>query len=431
MKKILLILFIPFCTLIGQNSLDLDIKKADFNEVAYQEFYSKVYSWNQGPFEFLGPSAYALESIELELFIRFKVNGIWQEWQNMDDQHDAEGISDRQTWVLALVEFPIEAWQLRSDKMPPDIITMRFYWAPSANNTELENSEPSKAKPTKSQSAKESQSCNCPSPPICDRNCWCPNNDCPPPSSYTPTTPTHLIVHHSAGANTSSNFSAIVAYYWDLHVNTNGWSDIGYNWLIDPNGIVYEGRGSGNTGAHFSCLNSGTLGLCYIGNYQNTAVPTPGLQSLAELLLYEACQNGIDPADSSIHSSSQLQLRHISGHRDANSATVGCPKGTACPGQVLYNKLDSLALSLSQNTCLLSAYSEELTSIYIYPNPSEDFIHWDINIEELILYDVQGRKLALDLPKQKTLDVSSLSKGLYQLQFKWEGEWYHQKLWIQ
>ncbi|MGB0978583.1 MAG: T9SS type A sorting domain-containing protein, partial [Croceimicrobium sp.] len=62
---------------------------------------------------------------------------------------------------------------------------------------------------------------------------------------------------------------------------------------------------------------------------------------------------------------------------------------------------------------------------------SEDFIHWDINIEELILYNVQGRKLALDLPKQKSLDVSSLSKGLYQLQFKWEGEWYHQKLWIQ
>jgi len=433
MKKALLFLLLPFLNIQAQNTLELKIKSSDFREVARAEFHSDVYTWTKGAYDFLGPSAYSISPQILDLEIRFKVEGHWQEWQYMNDQHDAEGIKDRQTWVLDLLEYPIEAWQLRIQKIKPADITMRFYWSPIAGENTKKHLPQKETKPSSLNSNTPSnfQSCTCPPPPICGRNCWCPNNNCPPPSSYTPTTPTHLIVHHSAGANSSNDFAAVVAYYWDLHVNTNGWDDIGYNWLIDPNGVVYEGRGSGNTGAHFSCLNSETLGFCLIGNYENSPVPGAGLQALNDILLYEACQNNIDPADSSIHQSSQLNLRHISGHRDANSATVGCPKGTACPGQIMYNKLDSLGLALSQEICLLHQSETPLPSNYFYPNPTSSQLHWDIQLRALKLFDAQGREIHLPMSEEKTLDLSDLAPGIYSLHFRQEEQWQQQKIYIQ
>ncbi|MBK8668457.1 MAG: N-acetylmuramoyl-L-alanine amidase [Saprospiraceae bacterium] len=61
----------------------------------------------------------------------------------------------------------------------------------------------------------------------------------------------------------------MVASIFDFHVNTNGWQDIGYNWLIDPNGVLYEGRGGGENvrGAHMCGYNNNTLGVCVMGNF--------------------------------------------------------------------------------------------------------------------------------------------------------------------
>ena len=78
--------------------------------------------------------------------------------------------------------------------------------------------------------------CNCPQPDFENRADWCPAGDCPPHPNPEPTNVTHLIIHHSAGVNTSSDWAAVVRSIWDYHVNANGWSDIGYNWLVDPNG---------------------------------------------------------------------------------------------------------------------------------------------------------------------------------------------------
>lgn len=435
MKNTLLIFLLSLGSLMGQNTLELNLNSTDFNKKEIQVFESQIFNWNQGAYDFLGPSAFSFHFQDIDLQIRFKVAGHWQEWQAMDDQHNASEISDRQTWVLAPFNQIIEAWQLRSQSKVEGQITIRFFWTPlesSGNTIERQDHQNDSVNPEpKSKSKNALQACNCPKPPICDRSCWCPNNDCDPLVVPTPTVPTHLIVHHSAGSNTSSNFGAVVAYYWDLHVNTNGWDDIGYNWLIDPNGVVYEGRGSGNMGAHFSCLNSGTLGFCLIGNYQNSPVPAAGLQALGEILLYEACANNIDPSDSSLHQSSQLNLRHISGHRDANSATVGCPNGTACPGQLMYNKLDSLALALSQNTCLLHQDEQSLPSAHFYPNPTEATLSWDVELESIKLIDPQGRAIHLPMSKQKTLDLSDLAPGIYSIHYQWKEQWHQQKIYIQ
>jgi hypothetical protein len=72
------------------------------------------------------------------------------------------------------------------------------------------------------------------------------------------------IVHHTAGTNsyTPAQSAAIVRGIEVYHVQGNGWNDIGYNFLVDRYGTVYEGRGGGIEknviGAHAGGFNAGT-----------------------------------------------------------------------------------------------------------------------------------------------------------------------------
>lgn len=70
-----------------------------------------------------------------------------------------------------------------------------------------------------------------------------------------------VAVHHSAGP-TSQSVAAIQSY----HMTTNGWSDVGYNLLVDQGGTVYEGRGWDVLGAHATGHNAGWIGVCWIGD---------------------------------------------------------------------------------------------------------------------------------------------------------------------
>src|SRR6185369_1940954 len=97
------------------------------------------------------------------------------------------------------------------------------------------------------------------------------------------------IVHHTAGANsyTRSQSAAIVRAIEIYHVKGNGWNDIGYNFLVDKYGQIFEGRYGGITrnvvGAHAQGFNTGSTGIALIGNYQSgtpTAVQLAALEKL-------------------------------------------------------------------------------------------------------------------------------------------------------
>ncbi|MEM8907958.1 MAG: hypothetical protein AAGD05_08950, partial [Bacteroidota bacterium] len=120
--------------------------------------------------------------------------------------------------------------------------------------------------------------CSCSPPVVLERDDWCPTGNCPADNTPTPTTISHLIVHHSATANGVGDWPAVVRSIWDFHVNVWGWDDIGYNWLIDPNGQLYEGRGQSIQGAHFCGNNSGTTGVCLLGTF-DVAPPSGAAQS--------------------------------------------------------------------------------------------------------------------------------------------------------
>lgn len=193
------------------------------------------------------------------------------------------------------------------------------------------------------------------------------------PSTYT--TVTHLIVHHTADGPVS-DYAAWIRAIWAFHVNSNGWIDIGYNYLIAPDGTIFEGRAGGDNvlGAHFSCQNSGTTGVALLGDF-TTAGPTPqALDSLAQLLSWRANALNLDPLASSLHRGTNLTMPVISSHRDGNPSPLACTR-TACPGDVLYPMLQQLrervaALTTWTTTGLWRPSSKRGRTGYWYGDPA-------------------------------------------------------------
>lgn len=190
-----------------------------------------------------------------------------------------------------------------------------------------------------------------PQPAVVSRTGWgCPDGDKPHRGSPSYTTVTHLIVHHTATGNDATDWPAVVRSIWNFHVFTNGWSDIGYNYLIDSDGFIYEGRAGGDNvlGSHFSCANTGTMGTALLGNFTAVQPTEKTSESLSYLLSWKSDQRGLNPLGITFHASTQLNLPVIAGHRDANGTTVSYAcAGTECPGNSLYPLLPQIKTTVA------------------------------------------------------------------------------------
>jgi hypothetical protein len=160
------------------------------------------------------------------------------------------------------------------------------------------------------------------------------------------------VVHHTAGRNdySRSESAALVRAIQLYHVRGNGWNDIGYNFLVDRFGTIYEGRFGGVernvVGAHALGFNSGSVGIALLGTYGSSAPPRAAQEALARLLAWRLDVAHVDPTGSSTvvsggseryASGLPVLLRSVSGHRDTGL--------TECPGGLLYARLRELATS--------------------------------------------------------------------------------------
>src|SRR5205823_10389073 len=97
------------------------------------------------------------------------------------------------------------------------------------------------------------------------------------------------IVHHTAGTNnySRSQSAAIVRGIETYHVLGNGWDDIGYNFLVDKYGQVFEGRYGGmekaGVGAHAMGFKLGAVGVALLGNYNGAGLTAAERTSLVKL----------------------------------------------------------------------------------------------------------------------------------------------------
>lgn len=156
-----------------------------------------------------------------------------------------------------------------------------------------------------------------------------------------------LVVHHTvSNIDPSQKLSAsesaqIVRNIQYFHAVKRRWGDIGYNYLIDPEGRIYEGRRGGERviGAHSIPVNRSSIGIALIGNYQSDKPTKAALESLAKLLAQKADLHKIDAQG--FTSFRDKTYPNISGHRDSDA--------TACPGENLYNALPTVRFMASQN----------------------------------------------------------------------------------
>ena len=155
------------------------------------------------------------------------------------------------------------------------------------------------------------------------------------------------IVHHTAGRNNDPNPAATIrAIYWAKTIS-RGYGDIGYNFLIDEAGHIYEGRHSrdyppgesptgedlaGNVvrGVHAQSHNIGTVGIALLGNFQNRQPTAAARNALDSLLAWKLERHGLDPLARTTYTNPAVseRLNIISGHRNVYA--------TACPGNTFY-----------------------------------------------------------------------------------------------
>ncbi|MFD7517945.1 FG-GAP-like repeat-containing protein [Streptomyces niveus] len=195
-------------------------------------------------------------------------------------------------------------------------------------------------------------------PPIIDRAQWGADETMvADPAEYIDKVQA-VYIHHTVGSNNYScaESAALVRGIMTYHVKTEGWNDLGYNFLVDKCGRIFEGRGGGADlpvkGAHTYGFNSYSTGIALLGDFEGDVATgkaagrptTAAQQSAARVAAWKLGQYGGNPkgsvtlvaqGDTGKYSEGQkATMSVISGHRDAFA--------TACPGKNLYAKLPAI-----------------------------------------------------------------------------------------
>ncbi|MFI1937096.1 N-acetylmuramoyl-L-alanine amidase [Streptomyces purpureus] len=229
--------------------------------------------------------------------------------------------------------------------------------SPSATATTPPASSPAPASPTPTPSATGGPSSTAPRPAITPRSGWGADETISPEApGYLPGGKIKAVaVHHTAESNsyTCAEAPAVVRGIYAYHVKQLTWKDIGYNFLVDKCGTVYEGRKGGVDrpvqGAHSYGFNAETTGISVLGTYTDAAPSQAAMVSVARIAAWKLGQYGVNPTGTATLTAgdagtnyfrkswakgAQLAFPVIHGHRDGYN--------TQCPGGAFYGKLSSI-----------------------------------------------------------------------------------------
>jgi hypothetical protein len=153
-------------------------------------------------------------------------------------------------------------------------------------------------------------------------------------------------VHHTASGNkySCSQAPSVIRSIYRYHVKSSGWRDIGYNFLVDKCGNIYEGRAGGVAkpvmGAHTLGFNTNSMGIAVLGSFGSAKPTAAAVKAIARLTAWKLGLFGANPRGKTYLKSGggnlyrkgkNVRLNVISGHRDGFA--------TECPGRRLYSKL--------------------------------------------------------------------------------------------
>jgi hypothetical protein len=279
-------------------------------------------------FDLVGVVGHAPAGVKLELRARFD-DGRWTPWTHAHVGQPA--------WAHGA-----SAAQFRTSR-PVKGLRLRYVTVPRERRA-----APAKARQT---APLPLPATNAAAPKIVPRAGWDPQGRCKPRTTAGFGRIQMAFVHHTVSLNgySRSQAASMVLGVCLFHRNGNGWNDIGYNFLVDRYGQVFEGRAGGIDqpviGAQAGGFNVPSMGVSMIGEFSRTAPPKPAMNALARLLAWKLSIHGV-PAKGRVtvvsaggrstgyRAGTPVTLQRISGHRDAEL--------TACPGAALYRRLPAL-----------------------------------------------------------------------------------------
>ncbi len=197
-----------------------------------------------------------------------------------------------------------------------------------------------------------------------------------------------MYVHHTVSSNTHTerDVPAMIRGMYRYHTQTLGWPDIGYQFLIDKFGNIYEGRrGSIEelvVGAQAGGYNTDTIGVSAIGSFHQKVKPSAAMeQAFVDVLAWQAYRYKLDPLSkvklktgSSTKSGTRWKagkwtkaLPAIRGHIDTNY--------TACPGGRLYDRLPAIRKAVAGKVA--EATQLHGTPATVLPGPVANALRWN------------------------------------------------------
>ena len=215
-----------------------------------------------------------------------------------------------------------------------------------------------------------------------------------------------LTLHHAACCSADNLEEGKSQVYWiqDFHQNGRGWNDIGYHFLVDRAGNIYQGRPETVIGAHVGDANTGNIGVCLLGCYHppeascfQTITPE-SRQSIVELFSWVSDTYGQSPTV-------------LLGHRDYFGTT-------ACPGDNIWIELPRFRAEISD--FIQSYFEMPPISIFQspYPNPFSNQITLSFDLKrnmdfKINIFDLLGRRV-------NTIERTGVVPG--RLFINWDGK---------
>jgi hypothetical protein len=289
---------------------------------------------------------------DVEVLLRHRSAGRWSDWEqveaDVDDAPDT-GSADTRGPSFRVGTAPI--WTGPSDGVQVRVVALSGA-RPRDVAIELVDpgTSPADARPD---SPRDTAHAEEPQPEIITRAQWGADESIRRGNPSYNSTVKVGFVHHTASSNdyTAEQAAAMVRGIYAYHVKSNGWSDIGYNYLVDRFGRVYEGRAGGLdkfvVGAHTGGFNKDSFGVSLLGDFSTVPATEETLGTLSRVLAWKLGSAHREPLGKAVLTSagggtsrhpsgSAVTFDVISGHRDAGS--------TACPGATTYARMGDIRL---------------------------------------------------------------------------------------
>lgn len=298
---------------------------------------------------------------DLTFKVRTRTGDTWSEWMDLEyhDEHgpdpDSEEGQHARPGTDALLVGEVDQVQVRAaatDRLPVD---MKLAVIDPGTDTDTVLERPALDTSTMDEGDGEepgeptddadedgialSAATYTPKPQIFSRSQWGADESMREKSSLSYFEVHAGFVHHTVNANDYSRAEvpALLRGIYAYHTQSRGWSDIGYNFLVDRFGRIWEGRYGGVdrpvVGAHTLNYNDYAFAMSAIGNYDTKQPSKAIVQAYGALFAWKLSLHGVDASSTKQWVGSKY-FQAVNGHRDAAS--------TACPGRYLYAKIPEI-----------------------------------------------------------------------------------------